>query len=115
MASTAQERVFPDPVIPGATDPGALQEAAAWITQLLRTLKTCRLYDEANPTVVRFREELAAALVGHLSRHGALRIEVSPHTLSLDGHTLHTARSRDDNLAGVLHRDGIRLLALEPG
>ena len=38
-----------------APDPAAVQAAAAWVAQLLRTLKTCRLYDEANPTVVRFR------------------------------------------------------------
>jgi hypothetical protein len=115
MASTAHETGSPDPATPGTPDSTGAQEAAAWITQLLRTLKTCRLYDEANPTVVRFREELAHALDAQLAHHGAFRIEVGPNTLSLDGATLHSARSRDDNLAGVLHRDGIRLLVLEPG
>ena len=36
--------------------------AGVWVNHLARTLKTCRLYDANNPTVIRFREELAQAL-----------------------------------------------------
>jgi len=115
MATTAQDPLSPEPGIPDAPDPAGVQEAAAWVAQLLRTLKTCRLYDEANPTVVRFREDLASALTALLSRYGTLRIEVGSSTLSWAGQMLHAARSRDENLAGIVHRDGIRMLALEPG
>jgi len=98
-----------------AIDPAVVQDVTAWVGQLVRTLKTSRLYDAANPTVVRFREDLASSLATLLARRGALRLEVDSNTLSYAGHEVHAARSRDDNLAGVLHRDGIRILALEPG
>lgn len=98
-----------------APDAALVQEVAAWVGQLARTLKTCRLYDEANPTVVRFREELTSSLTALIARSGPLRLEISPNQLSYAGAEVHVGRSRDDNLAGVLHRDGIRLLTLEPG
>src|SRR6185503_9616436 len=115
MATTAHESASDDSRHPDTPDPAGVHEAAAWVTQLLRTLKTCRLYDEANPTVVRFREELTNALGPLLARCGTFRLEVGSNTLSWCGQTLQTARSRDENLAGVLHRDGIRVLALDAG
>jgi len=115
MSTTAQNPISPEPGHPDALAPVGVQEAAAWVAQLLRTLKTCRIYDEANPTVVRFREDLTSALAALLGKYGALRIEVGSTTLSWMGQILQAARSRDENLAGVLHRDGIRFLILEPG
>ncbi|HEV2105936.1 MAG TPA: hypothetical protein VGU27_09420, partial [Candidatus Eisenbacteria bacterium] len=47
----------------GAPSDPVVKAAAAWLNQLARTLKTCRLYDATNPTVVRFREELDGALL----------------------------------------------------
>ena len=96
----------------GGEAPGAeqVQEVAAWAGQLVRTLKTCRLYDEGNPTVVRFREGLAESLLALTGKIGPLRLDVGTTTLSWAGHEVLAAHSRDDNLAGALHRDGIRLL-----
>lgn len=98
-----------------AVEPAALQEIGAWLGQLVRAIKTCRLYDEANPTVVRAREELAASLAALLARCGAVQLAVGTHTLAYAGHDLQTGRSGDDNIAAVLHRDGIRALGFEPG
>ena len=98
-----------------APDPIPGQEVGAWLGHLSRTLKTCRLYDEANPTVVRFREDLASSLAALLARHGAVRLEVSSGAIALAGNEVHVGRSREDNLGAVLHRDGIRQLTLEPG
>jgi len=113
LHSPSQSRVHEE--TRDAPDPAVVQDVTAWVGQLVRTLKTCRLYDEANPTVVRFRDDLASSLATLLARWGALRLEVSSNTLTIAGGEVHVARSRDDNLAGVLHRDGIRLLTLEPG
>ncbi|MEK7331600.1 MAG: HEAT repeat domain-containing protein [Candidatus Eisenbacteria bacterium] len=98
-----------------SVDAPTLREAAAWAVQLVRTLKTCRLYDANNPAVVRFREELVQALHEFLQRFGALRLEVTSSALLYAGQPVHTARSRDDNLGGVLHRDGIRAITLQVG
>ena len=96
-------------------DPAVTLEVAAWVGRLVRTLKTCRLYDEANPTVVRFREDLATSLTAFLSGRDGLRLDVGSSTLSHSGQIVQIARSREDNLAGVLHRDGIRSLTIASG
>lgn len=93
----------------------ALKAAAWWVAQLARTLKTCRLYDRANPTVVKFRDELAVAAYKLTEEHGTLTFRFESADVTLDGESLHPARSRDDNLAYPFHRDGVRGLTLNPG
>ena len=93
----------------------ATRAAGSWINQLGRTLKTCRLYDGNNPTVIRFREDLAASLTRLLDEHGTLRLEFTSDDVKVEGHSLYPARSRDDNLALSFHRDGVRHLTFSPG
>lgn len=88
---------------------------AAWVNHLGRTLKTCRLYDLNNPTVIRFREELGVALARLLDEHGAITLRFTDEDLLFEEHSLYPARSRDDNLGLTFHRDGIRSLTLTPG
>jgi hypothetical protein len=88
---------------------------ASWVHQLVRTLKTCRLYDGNNPTVIRFREELAYALGRLLDQHGTVTLHFTEDDVLYEEASLHPARSRDDNLAMPFHRDGIRSLTLSPG
>jgi len=104
-----------DPEVRDPVDPAAVQDVAAWVGQLARTLKSSRLYDAANPTVVRFREELNGSLDALLARRGPVRLDASSNALSYAGHPVHVGRSRDDNLAAIFHRDGIRSLTFEPG
>ena len=109
------------------TEPTTAQEAeskesqatakavAGWVNHLGRTLKTCRLYDLNNPTVIRFREELGTALARLLDEHGAITLRFTDEDLLYEEHSLYPARSRDDNLGLAFHRDGIRSLTLSPG
>lgn len=99
----------------GAPSDPVVKAAAAWLNQLARTLKTCRLYDATNPTVVRFREELGGALLRLLGDHGAVTFRFEANDVLLDGVSLHPARSRDDNLAFAFYRDGVRGLTFQPG
>lgn len=92
-----------------------LKAAAWWVAQLARTLKTCRLYDAGNPTVLKFRDELASAASRLVQDHGPLTLRFESADVTLDGESLHPARSRDDNLAYPFHRDGVRGLTLNPG
>jgi hypothetical protein len=92
-----------------------VRAAAAWVAQFARTLKTCRLYDAANPAVVRFREELAQATHRLLDEHGSLAFHFTADDVTCDGESLYPARSRDDNLAYPFHRDGVRSITLQPG
>ena len=88
---------------------------AGWVNHLGRTLKTCRLYDVNNPTVIRFREELGTALARLLEEHGEITLRFTDEDLLYEEHSLYPARSRDDNLGLAFHRDGIRSLTLSPG
>jgi HEAT repeat protein len=115
MASNSLRPTRTEDNVQEPVDPVAAQEAANWVDQLQRTLKVSRLYDHANPTVVRFQQDLATSLAGLVTRRGALALQVGSTAISYAGHPVLTARSHDDNLAGVLHRDGIRVLTIEPG
>jgi HEAT repeat protein len=99
---------------PPAPD-ASLKAASGWINQLARTLKTCRLYDARNPTVVRFREELARSLQRVLAEHGELRFRFTADDVFYGDESLYPARSRDDNLALAFYRDGVRAINFIPG
>ena len=93
----------------------AVRAAEVWVNHLARTLKTCRLYDANNPTVIRFRDELAQALSHTLGEHGALTLRFTSDDVLCDGVSLHPARSRDDNLALPFYRDGVHAITFSPG
>jgi HEAT repeat protein len=108
----------PEPLVqpPRPTlEPTVSRDVAAWVMLLARTLKTCRLYDAANPTVVRFREDLAQEAGRLLERHGAITLEFTSTDVRMGEHSLYPARSREDNLAAPFFRDGVRSLTLAPG
>jgi HEAT repeat protein len=94
---------------------GAVKAAASWLNQFARTLKTCRLYDASNPTVVRFREDLGSALRRLLNDRGALTYRFTSEDVFFEEESLHPAKSRDDNLALPFYRDGVRTLTLKQG
>src|SRR6266511_2398384 len=93
----------------------AVKAAGIWLHTFARTLKTCRLYDAANPAAVRFREELARSLGLLLADHGPVTFRFTADDVTCDGQSLYPARSREDNLAFAFFRDGVRGLTLEPG
>jgi HEAT repeat protein len=93
----------------------AARAAGVWVNHLARTLKTCRLYDANNPTVIRFREELAQALTRLLEEHGTLVLRFTSDDVLCEETSLYPARSRDDNLALPFYRDGIHALTFSPG
>ena len=98
-----------------AEELAAIKAATAWISLLSRTLKTCRLYDGANPTVARFRDELSASL-NHLTEvHGSLHFKITSEDLLYDETSMYPAKSRDDNLALPFYRDGIHAITFHPG
>jgi HEAT repeat protein len=113
----AHETTTDTPVVSTRT---ALQDARvkaiyAWVNQFGRTLKTCRLYDANNPTVVRFRDELGTALSKLLDEHGEFALRFTSDDVLCDEVSLYPSRSREDNLALPFYRDGIRGMAFSPG
>src|SRR5262245_10739938 len=107
----------PDKEVPAerSVSDAAVKAVYAWVNQLGRTLKTCRLYDSNNPTVVRFRDELGVALTRLLEQHGTVTLHFTAEDVTCNEVSLYPARSRDDNLALPFYRDGIRSMTLTPG
>ena len=93
----------------------AVKAIGSWVGQFGRTLKTCRLYDATNPTVIKFREDLFGALQRLVGEFGAFTLRFMADDVTCDGVSLHPSRSREDNLAFVFHRDGVRGLLFESG
>ena len=92
-----------------------VRAVAAWVQQFARTLKNCRLYDAANPTVVRFRQQLVAALQQVVREHGRFSLRFGADDITFEGVSLYPARTRDDNLALPFYRDGIRSISFGEG
>lgn len=93
----------------------AAKVAASWLNQFARTLKTCRLYDAKNPTVVRFREELGSSLRKALNAEGTLEYSFTSDDVKYGDVSLYPASEHDDNLALAFYRDGIRTIVIKPG
>lgn len=89
--------------------------AGIWLGLFARTLKTCRLYAPDNPSVARFRGELAHALSRLLEEQGEVTFRFSASAVTVDDQVVHEARSREDQLAFAFHRDGVRALTFRPG
>lgn len=113
MPARQMQDQTPAPLTP--EQEAAVKAASAWVNQLARTLKTCRLYDANNPTVLRFRDDLSSALRRVLEEHGAMTLRFTAEDVLCEGQSLYPARSRDDNLALAFYQDGIRALTLAPG
>lgn len=92
-----------------------VKAAGVWIAHFARTLKTCRLYDGTNPTVIRFREELALAASRLVEEQGSVTFHFESDDVTCDAVSLYPARSRDDNMAFAFHRDGVRGITLNQG
>jgi HEAT repeat protein len=100
---------------PAPAQDHAARTAGAWLNQFARTLKTCRLYDQNNPTVIRFREDLGSSLRKALNEHGSLRYRFTSEDVFHEEVSLYPARSRDDNFALPFYRDGVRSITFERG
>ena len=81
----------------------AVKAAGAWINQFARTLKTCRLYDAINPTVGKFRQDLAIGMVFGVAFKFAMKMIVMP-LLGADpiNHAYHYLVGNRAALPGIL-------------
>lgn len=101
--------------VPEGLDPLAVRDVSAWIQQWSRTLKTWRLYGEHNPTLEKFRADLASGLAALVESRGAITLRFTTDTILWREANVHQARSREDNLSRVFFRDGIQSITFLPG
>ena len=72
----------------------AIKGRRGLVGQFARTLKTCRLYDAANPTVVRFRQETETSLRRTLEALGTLVLKFTADDVLYEGALASTRRAR---------------------
>lgn len=73
-------------------------------------IKTSVLYPPENPIPREFKQSCWNKLKSYLEEYGILTLDVYPDCFKERQSVLFKAPSREENLAGLLHRDGIRRL-----
>ena len=95
-------------------------ESVKRLVQLLsNALKSLLIYPTNNPIPKEFKRKLHLSLSEFLNSYDELKLEISPSQLLYEGKVVYEDGEKEEGLAYVLHKDGIRELAflkgLEPG
>ena len=95
-------------------------ESVKRLVQLLsNALKSRLIYPSNNPIPKEFKRKLHLSLSEFSNSYDELKLEISPSQLLYEGKVVYEDGEKEEGLAYVLHKDGIRELAflkgLEPG
>lgn len=85
------------------------------LQQVVKTVKTLKLYPLTNPIAQRFLKELHSRFVGHLDEYGLLKLGVQQHELLHDGQIVYQEPNRRESLALKFFLDGIAELVFHEG
>lgn len=100
-------------------EPKAESPRVTAIRELLRLLvkaqKADRLYEGKNAVSQRLGSELFERFTSFLDSHGDVHLVVHEFQLLSDEAVVYTSEDRNDSLAFLLYRDGIRRLSFHPG
>lgn len=101
----------------GWEDSGGLptEEVRALLVTLTKALRAVQLYDERNPVYQRFVSGLAAAFRASWEKGDRLRLAVEEDRLVHEGAEVYRSESRNDSLAFLLYKDGIREITFLKG
>ena len=96
-------------------DQQKVKSARDLLLQLVKTVKTVRLYLANNPMRQKFIAELFDRFDLHLRTHGMLRLKVRQGTFLVDGQVVYENQNRQEGLAFRCYVDGISELAFHEG
>lgn len=85
------------------------------IRLLVKSQKAQRLYDAGNAVAERLETELFERLSGFVAEQGEIHLVVQEAQLLSDDDVVYESSDRNDSLAFLLYRDGIRRLSFGPG
>lgn len=91
------------------------EEVRALLVTLTKALRAVQLYDERNPVYQRFVSGLAGAFRVLWEKGDRLRLAVEEERLLHEGGEVYRSESRNDSLAFLLHKDGIREITFLKG
>ena len=82
---------------------------------LVKAQKALRLYHASNAISVRLQEECFSGMSAHLDQYGAFTLTIREFRILMGEDRVYESDDRNDSLAFVLFRDGIRKLTFNPG
>ena len=91
-------------------------ESVKRLVQLLsNALKSLLIYPSNNPIPKEFKRKLYLGLTEFLSSYDELKLEIEPSQILFQGKTVYEDGEREEGVAYVLHKDGIREFAFLKG
>jgi len=96
-------------------DPVVLESVKRSIQLLNNTLKSLLIYPKNNPLPKEFKKKLYFNLSEFLDTYDELKLEVEPAQMLYEGKTVYEDGEREEGMAYILHKDGIRELAFLKG
>lgn len=114
MTEPTRQRIQPDKE---ARDelPVPPERVADLLTALGKAVRAHQLYERNNPIYRRFVTGLQGALAALWDDLDELEVRVAEETLHCEGEPVYRNPSRNDSLAFLLHKDGVRSLTFLPG
>jgi hypothetical protein len=96
-------------------DPAVLAAVQALLVTLGKTFRAYQLYDENNPVRRRFGEQLRTELVALWQLVDQLVLRIDEDHMYLGEVAIYHSESRNDSLAFLFFKDGVREIKLLPG
>jgi hypothetical protein len=97
------------------SDPSDAQLVRELLLLLVKAQKARRLYQDKNAISDRLQAELFSKISSHLDEAGSITLAIREFTILFDEDTVYESDNRNDSLAFLLFRDGIRRLSFHPG
>jgi hypothetical protein len=100
---------------PGAPSWEEVSSATDVVLAVVKATKGLRIYLPNNPVLIKFVEELATKLEGHIQRYGDFKLDVEPFVLRYKGAAIYENPDPKESLAFRVHSDGIRVVSFARG
>jgi HEAT repeat protein len=85
------------------------------LTALEKGLRAFQLYQGSNPALDRFIEALRQRFAAFWKAEPVLEVEVDEREMRWEDEVVYGRQAASENLAALLHRDGIRQISFHPG
>jgi HEAT repeat protein len=99
----------------GELDLVELESVKRVIQLLTNTLKSMLIYPKNNPLPREFKRKLYLSLIEFLDAHDELNLAIEPSQILFEGKVVHEDGEREEGVAYVLHKDGVRELEFLKG
>jgi HEAT repeat protein len=99
----------------GELDLVELESVKRLIQLLANSIKSLLIYPKNNPLPKEFKRKLYLSLIEFLDAHDELNLAIEPSQILFEGKVVHADGEREEGVAYILHKDGVRELAFLKG